>query len=214
VPAGGGSPEILTRVDTTSEGQIHWAIEVLPGGRAIVYTAGASSVIDPRIAVLDMGTGDIKDLWPGSFPRYSETGHLLFMEADGATLLVAPFDLETLELTGAPLPVVDGLLHPDGWPLFSLSQTGELRYARPARGADLTPVWVNRDGTAQEIDPGWGHRGDPTYSGLALSPGGDRLAISIPDDERFVMLRLEESREMELILVQNLFEELKERMGN
>lgn len=35
-----------------------------------------------------------------------------------------------------------------------------------------------------------------------------------PDGERFVMLRFEGGGGMELFLLQNLFEELKERVGN
>ena len=179
VAAAGGPSEILTRVDSAMGGAIHWAVEVLPGGRALVFTESDFPVLDPRIKVLNMETGTVGDLWAGSFPRYSETGHLLFREAEDAVLLAAPFDVENLELTGTPQPVVRRLLHVDGWPLFSLSQTGTLVYATPVGGAHVAPVWVQRDGTAQAIDPRWSHRGYPTYSGLALSPNGTRLAISL-----------------------------------
>lgn len=180
VTAHGGPPETVTRVDSLGGDQFHWGVEVLPGGRAIVYTASVLGVVDPRIRALDLETGEVKDIWSGSFPRYSESGHLLFMEAAGASLLAAPIDLESLELVGSPVPVVDGLSHPEDWPLFSVSQTGTLLYARPLGAVNVAPVWVERDGTARELDPGWSHRGHPTYSSLALSPNGDRLAISIP----------------------------------
>jgi serine/threonine-protein kinase len=183
VPAGGGSPEVLTRVDPAGGDEIHWAVEVLPGGRGIVYTASERPVMDPRIEVLNMETGEVDELWTGSFPRYSETGYLLFTEADGATLSAAPFDIETLGLTGAPRAVANGLLHPGDWPLFSVSQAGAILYAVPNGVADVTPVWVQRDGSVQEIDPGWRHRGHPTFSSLALSPAGDRLVMSVPDLE-------------------------------
>lgn len=180
VPAGGGAPEILTRIDASVAGQIHRGVDVLPGGRGVVFTEGVSPPLEARIKVLNVETGDVMDVTSGIFPRYSDAGYLLFMETTRSTLLAAPFDVESLELTGPALPVAAGLLRAGDRPLFALSQTGTLLYARPVGGPYVTPVWVERDGTAQQIDPGWIHRADPTYSGLALSPSGDRLAISIP----------------------------------
>ena len=37
---------------------------------------------------------------------------------------------------------------------------------------------MDRDGTDQEIHPGWRSRGSDTYSSVALSPDGAQLAIS------------------------------------
>ena len=50
-------------------------------------------------------------------------------------------------------------------------------------GGSVTPVWVGRDGTAREIDPGWSVPGSPIFSSLTVSPNEDRLAISIPSFE-------------------------------
>ena len=64
--------------------------------------------------------------------------------------------------------------------------------------------------------------GDPTFSVgqqqvLFLvdgyHQGNNHLDVS-PDDQRFVMLRIEEETSTELIVVQNFFEELKERVPN
>ena len=46
----------------------------------------------------------------------------------GGSLLAAPFDLDALELTGAPVPVLDGMLQ--GTPSFSVSADGSLAYLR------------------------------------------------------------------------------------
>ena len=127
--------------------------------------------------------GEVKDLTNGGFPRYSPTGHLLFLD-DDATLLAAPFDVERLELTGAAVPVAEGLgVLGNGTGFFAVSQTGTLVYHTGALGGSHTPLWVERDGTAREIDPGWSVPGSPTFSSLTLSPNEDRLAISIPDSE-------------------------------
>ena len=121
----------------------------------------------------------------GRYPRYSNTGHLLFQDATETTLLVAPFDVERLELAGAPLPLADGLLPVGQSPgNFAVSQTGKIVYrVGGLTGSGASPVWVERDGTAREIDPGWRVQGSPNRSSLALSPDGTRLAMSNLDSQ-------------------------------
>ena len=156
----------------------------LPSGGSAVYTVfGVGKV--PRIQALDVETGEIRDLTVGRYPRHSNTGHLLFQDATETTLLVAPFDVERLELAGAPLPLADGLLPVGQNPgSFAVSQTGKIVYrVGGLTGSGASPVWVERDGTAREIDPGWRVRGSSDRSSLALSPDGTRLAISNLDSE-------------------------------
>ena len=179
VPAGGGSPEILT---VAAGDEVQALPDVLPDGRGVVFaTRGPDGF---RIQAVDVETGEVKDLTPGTQPRYSPTGHLLFLD-DAATLLGAPFDVERLELTGAAVPVVEGVsVTSVGNGRFAISQSGTLVYrTATAAGGSLTPVWVQRDGTAREIDPGWRTEGRPSNSSLALSPNEDRLAISIMDSD-------------------------------
>ena len=176
VPAVGGSPEIVTEVAAGDVATLY--LDVLPGGRGAVFTTLAPGGF--RIQAVDVATSEVKDLTPGTFPRYSPTGHLLFIDAAG-TLFAAPFDVENLELTGAAVPVAEGLALVGGLGFFAVSQTGTLVYRTGAAGGLLAPVWVERNGTAREIDPGWSILGGPTFSSLTLSPNGDRLAISIGD---------------------------------
>ena len=182
VPAGGGPPEIVTEVDTVAGDQINVLLDALPDGRGVVFTTLGQGGF--RIQAVDVETGEVKDLTPGTHPRYSATGHLLFID-DAATLLAAPFDVERLELTGAAMPVAEGLaVLVSGLGFFAVSHTGTLVYRTSAAVfASGTPVWVERGGTAREIDPGWTVRTEATSSSLALSPNGDRLAISIQSPE-------------------------------
>ena len=182
VPVGGGSPEIVTEVDTGAGDQFNMLPDVLPDSRGVVFTTLGRGGL--RIQAVDVENGEVKDLTPGTFPRYSSTGHLLFID-DAATLWAAPFDVESLELTGAAVPVAEGLaVLISGLGFFAVSQTGTLVYRTDAAVfASGTPVWVERDGTAREIDPGWTVGTEATSSSLALSPNGDRLAISIQNSE-------------------------------
>ena len=93
-------------------------------------------------------------------------------------MLAAPFDVESLELTGPAVPVIEGVAR------FAVSPTGTLVYNTGISrdGGFLTPVWVERDGTSREIDPGWRADGTTRFSSLALSTDGTRLAISLLDD--------------------------------
>ena len=180
VPAGGaGAPEIVTEVDAAAGDERHMSVDVLPGGKSAVYTAYVDfSSNAGTIQVVDLETGEVKELTTGHYPRYS-TGYLLFQD-DESALLAVPFDVEKLELTGTPLPVAEALLSIQGNPgSFAVSQTGRLVY-RTGAGRLVTPEWIGRDGTAREIDPGWrGLGANPALSSLALSPDGARLAISI-----------------------------------
>jgi serine/threonine-protein kinase len=182
VPSDGGSPEVVTRVNDAVGEVGHVFVDPLPGGRAALYTAQGSE--GSRIQVVDLETGEIKDLTAGTYPRYSPTGHLLFVEADGSNLLAAPFDAERLELTGTAVPVVEGLQqHALGYQFYALSQSGRLVYRTGSGGGVHTPVWVERDGAVRVVDAGWEFSGDADLSSLAVSPDGNRLATSITDSD-------------------------------
>jgi len=175
VPADGGPVETVTVVDTAAGETGHFDPEVLPGDKALLFVAGTAEGY--VIVVLDMETGEVRPLVSGTSPSFYPTGHLLFLDNEG-TLHAAPFDVGQLALTGAAVPVIEGLAManpPRGW--HSISKTGTLAYVAGGVSDNLTPVWVARDGTAVEIDPDWRTTG-LVYS-VALSPNADRLAISV-----------------------------------
>ena len=116
---------------------------------------------------------------------YAPTGHIVYVRADGA-VFAQPFDPADLELTGSVIPLFDGVRVPQLWADMLLGADGTLLYVEGEGGAvggSITPVWVERDGTAREIDPAWRTQGTPNFSSLALSPNEDRFAISIPPFE-------------------------------
>ena len=178
VPASGGPSEVVTQVDAGDVA--HGFQDALPGGSGVLYQAEASGQANQRIQALDLETDEVKDLTPGTTPRYIRTGHLLFMDANEGTLLAAPFDAKNLELTGAAVPVAEGVLRDQfGFPYFDVSASGRLVYRTGAAITNhVTPVWVERDGTFREIDPGWTLPYEDFSTNFALSPDATRLAVS------------------------------------
>jgi serine/threonine-protein kinase len=186
VAEGGGSPEAVTMRDTAQGEVSHIWPDALPSGRGVVFTVrrgGRMSFAEWDIAVADLGTGTHTVLVPGVRARYAASGHLLYVTADG-TLMAVPFDEATLAVTGDAVALVQGLrvaLH--GFIDLAVSATGTLLYTTGGvlGGGLAEMVWVTRDGTAEEIDPGW--MGDFTWP--RVSPDGTQLAVTIAaNDER------------------------------
>ncbi len=185
VPESGGTPKHLT---TSGNGELnHSWPSFLPGSNAVLFVAelGASS----QIAVVSLDTGKRRNLIAGTDPTYSPSGHLLFVQA--GTLMAASFNLQKLEITGEPVPVVDGLVIHNGTTNtliassdYSLSSNGTLVYAPgSARTAPVRLEWVTRDGAELTLPA------PPHVYGLPkISPDGKRIAIGIMEKDSEVYI--------------------------
>jgi len=182
IPSAGGSVELVAQLDTAQAGNM-W-FDVLPNGKGAVIEL--TFVEGPVVYALDFDTGEATALTAGQFPRYAN-GHLLFGTPDGSTLMSAPFDMERMELTGASVPVADGLLGPiNGWNFFAASQTGILLYATGSPvGARHEVVWVSRGGQVTSIDPEWVFDPGTNNRGLSLSPDGEQLAVTVFESDNY-----------------------------
>ncbi len=169
----GGARQPLTHVQ--SDLNQRWP-DWLPGGKAVLFGGGA--IGDPRVAVYSIATGERRNLIPGGTqPRYLPSGHLVY--AQDGNLMAAPFDLKRLMVTGAAVPVVEGVGHSliSGHAQYSVSATGSLVYVN---GASLSGqgklVWVSRNGAEQALAAP-----ARAYVWPRISPDGRRIAVSIAE---------------------------------
>jgi Tol biopolymer transport system component len=148
----------------------------MPGSKGVLFNAFSSS--PGAIAIQPFGKGERRDLIRGpvgTMASYLPSGHLTY--AQEGRLMAVPFDLERLEVTGQPVPVVHDLLNVQA-PQYSISATGSLVYVPGSRSRNRISqgrlVWVNRDGTEQSV-------GTParTFNQPRLSPDGRRLAVDV-----------------------------------
>ena len=175
VPDGGGDPEELTTVDTAGGEINHGWPEVLPGGRAVLFTILTNDLNTAQIAVADLATGAHRVLVPGGHaPRYAATGHLVY--AASGTLRAVAFDLETLEVAGNPVPVLEGVVtKATGAANFDLAEDGSLVYVPggvAAGSAERGLMWVDGAGQEERLAPAPG-----PYLSVSLSPDGRRAAL-------------------------------------
>jgi Tol biopolymer transport system component len=179
VPLSGGDP---VRKTTTPVDAYHTHPQILPGGVALLFNLddGSAPRSDMPIMVESLATGDRRVLTQGSDARYLQPGFITF--ARSGRLMLAPFDLERLEMTGAPVVVLEDVMHAElagmftwstGVAQYSISSAGTLAYVPggvfPQERTQL--VWVDtRNG-------GFAPIGSPArIHSPRLSPDGTKLA--------------------------------------
>jgi Tol biopolymer transport system component len=178
VSAAGGTPERLT---TPAQGEaVHRWPQVLPGGRAVLYTAnaGTANFTNAWLAVQPLPTGTPHIVQrSGFYGRYLPSGHLTWVR-DG-TLFAAPFDLATLAVTGPAVSMVSGVVSSTnfGGAQVEVSRTGTLVYLPGGENASAAPLdWLTRDGKTTPL------RATPAnWNGVQIAPDGRRLAFWLAD---------------------------------
>jgi len=148
--------------------------EFLPGGKAVLFTGG--TVTSPKITVQSIATGNRRDLISsGAFPRFAASGHLIYAQA--GTLMAVPFDSQRLEITGAAVPVIEGVARSTDTDAaqYSISATGSLAYVSGGTEANQRRmVWVSRNGMEQPLPAP-----PQAYQYVRLSPDGRRVAVEL-----------------------------------
>ena len=176
VPASGGTPELLVAR------QDDWLASpsLLPGRRGLMFTRtgkdlGSEIVVEDLTThnrrVLVSGGGDARCL-AGGYLVYARLGEVFGLR----------MDLDSMRVSGTPLPLVSGVAEPEGAALtrsgsatsqFSVSSSGTLVFV-PGRSASTSQmVWVDLKGQHELASPDHGD-----YSFPRLSPDGSRIAFT------------------------------------
>ena len=174
VSASGGTPEVVIPLEPNERvAEAH----VLPGGQAILFSLGTlSSLRHGQIVTQSLETGERKvHAAAGGDPRYVPTGHLVYAVEE--TLVAAPFDLERLEVTGDPVPVLEDVRRDYGAgnrAQATISASGSLAYVPGGARVNGTLAWVDRGGGVTPFSERSGRYHQPR-----LSSDGSRVALVI-----------------------------------
>jgi len=173
VSAAGGEP---TRLKPEEGGRARFP-QVLPGGRAVLYTKFAPAAA--ATIQLELPNGERRVLFNGGHGRYLRSGHLVYIL--DSTLYAVAFDLERLQPIGQPVPVIDSILTAANTitgAQFSVSENGTLVYLAGTGATFETPAlsWLDVTGQATALLPAGRNWGSPHFS-----PDGTRLALDILD---------------------------------
>jgi len=187
VPGSGGEPRVLTELDPSRKERTHRWPQVVPGHDVVLFTVATTDspefYDDARIDAVSLDSGERKTVFEGaSFARYVPTGHLVFGRE--GFLFAAPFDIDRLEVTGRPVPVVEQVMgaRVSGVVYADIAQTGMLAYVagvQEARRSVLT--WYSFDGRTEPL------AGAPVagYLNPAVSPDGRRIAVAMSREGSF-----------------------------
>ena len=175
VPSAGGTPTPVTTLNSNEANHL-WP-DVLPGGKAVLFTA-VTVTGEPQIYAQSLETGQRRALGAGVAAHYLPSGHVVY--GQGGSLFAVPFDAERLEVAGKPVKVVDNVLRKGdaavGVPQAAFSRVGSLAFV-PTTSLPLTLVWADRRGEERSLNV-------PTrfYFQPRLAPDEQRLAVMIAGD--------------------------------
>jgi dipeptidyl aminopeptidase/acylaminoacyl peptidase len=177
VPASGGKPQSVT----TAGASEHGFPTLLPGGRVVLFTrqpdrGNYDDEADIMAVRLPDGTPKVV-LRSAYYPRYSMTGHLIFVQGDA--VLAAPFDTESLEVTGPSVTVLKDLWisKVNGYANLAFSDTGTLVYISGGpHPSQATLVSVDRTGKDTTLIAD-----RRAYRLPRVSPDGRQIALTLID---------------------------------
>ena len=197
VSANGGTPELVVPAEASE--QVHGP-QMLPGGEWVLFTltsaGGPTRWDEAQIVAQSLESGERKILWEGgSDARYVPTGHLVYALED--VLFALPFDLASLEVSGGPVPIVEGVRRGftpqvnTATAHYRFSDNGTLIYSPQSGAGGYNLVWVDREGQENLLTE------EPRpFTHIRLSPNGQQVVLDMTRDiwiydvERGTLIRL------------------------
>jgi hypothetical protein len=185
IRADGGSIEpVFTISPQRKEIAAEW-VHVLPGASGLLFRLrhAGQGPADFEIMAMALPHGTAHSLVRGIYATYAPTGHLLVVTADGK-LIATPFDAKKLELTGAPVALIEGIgVRNGGFNIdLALAGNGTLAYTTGGTLGSRRAVWVSREGVANLVDPTWDPQG--VIASASLSADGKAVAVDLSRDGR------------------------------
>ena len=173
----GGATRGFPELDSQIRGVV--VLTPLPGGRGALVTSCTGGCVESDLRAIDLRSGEVRILADDGLQGwYVASGNVVFVRRDGG-VFSAPFDLKTLAFHSAPVPVLNGVRANAASADMVLAPNGTLVYVAGSavgrRGVEA--VWVTREGVASLVDSSWTFV-EGSGGGVALSPTGDRLAVS------------------------------------
>jgi eukaryotic-like serine/threonine-protein kinase len=186
VPADGGAPQPVTKVQS-DKGEIgHICPQLLPGEKTVLFTVWmGGSMDDGPLVAQRLDTGERKTLVANGFAaRFVAPNHLLYIRS--GNLMVVEFDPVKLTLTGTPVSVIqDVALHAGvGGAQFDVSPNGTLVYINGGKQTtENRLIWAVHDAKPEPLPV------KPNlYQSPRFSPNGKELALTarLPDPDIWI----------------------------
>ena len=143
---------------------------LLPDQKTLLVTRGHK--LAPSIEAFQLEGGEPRIVVErGGDAHYLSTGHLVFSRT--GQLLAAPFEVGRNQVTGAAVPVLNGVVTGiyDGLQA-AFSEDGRAVYLPGSPVTEVTPVWMDTEGRVSSTGLASG-----IYACPRFSPTGDRLAV-------------------------------------
>jgi serine/threonine protein kinase len=175
VPASGGATQAATHLDASRAEITHRWPQFLPGAKAVLYTSATNNNFFGTAAVQAtvLATGETKILVPSAyFGRYLPGGYLAYFSQ--GTLFVAPFDAQSLKVTGTAIPVLRDVESDitNGGAQFSVADNGTVIYLTGGAMQSMNIVSVDRKGNATVLV-----KDQPGAATPRISPDGKKLVF-------------------------------------
>jgi serine/threonine-protein kinase len=183
VSPNGGKPE---RLITVKDDEVAHGPQLLPDHETVLFTLAKGPMIPERwdhaqIVAQSLKNGKRTTLIDGaSDARYLSSGHLVY--ALGGVLYAVPFDVRQLRITGAPVPIVEGVRRAGagatGAAQFAVAHNGTLIYIPGPVSTSTRQLVVVR------VEPKTGavdqlHLPPDAYEIPRVSPDGKQVAMGV-----------------------------------
>ncbi len=185
VSTGSNTPEQLTSLNGANEELGHRFPSLVPGNRAVLFTVDSQPPIDRRIEALVLSSGERRVVLDNASDAHVlASGHVLFQR--DSTVMLAPFDFDTLTVTGPVVAVpeaigMDGTYTPFPKAQLAVAGNGSLAYL-PELTSGRKLGTLAPGGIFEPFD-----LADDYYSQPRVAPDGRTLSLLLQRDRERVL---------------------------